>query len=109
MQTKHTVSQQNIVPLQVIQDKPIMRRRTVSLCNRCLGLGQEPLDWQQLVTSNVNLVVLFKRRREHTLLHLDGKVDFVDGPQDLVHFSNLGLVLQVNGRVKVGDFGRHQG
>ena len=39
------------------------------------------------------------------LLRLDGEVDLVQGTQDLVDLADLGLVLEVDGGVEVGDFG----
>lgn len=54
-----------------------MNKRTFR--SRNLWLWQEPLNRQQLVTSNEDLIFLSKTSRHHPLLHLDGEVNLVDG------------------------------
>lgn len=68
-----------------------------------LGLGQESLQRQQLIAANVELVARLERTGLETLAGLDGEHDVVHGAQDLVDLADLGLVLQINGGVEVGD------
>lgn len=70
---------------------------------RGLGLGQELLERQKLVASNVELVAILERSRLDALLRLDGEEDLVEWAKDLVDFADGRLVLEVDWGVKVGD------
>ncbi|KAJ3009953.1 hypothetical protein NUW54_g2626 [Trametes sanguinea] len=79
------------------------------LTSRSLGLRQKSFEGEELVPADIHLVALLEAARDHALAHLDGKVDFVDGSEDLVHAADDGLVLEVNGGVEVGDLVGHHG
>ena len=59
-----------------------------------LGLGQEALNRQQTVVRDEHGVVGLERGRDDARLRLDGKVDLVDGPEDLVDLADLRLVFE---------------
>ena len=59
-----------------------------------LWLGQETLNWQQLVSADVHLVIGFETACDHALLHLHCEVDLVDRAENLVHFADLRFILQ---------------
>ena len=64
------------------------RPRTLTLLHD-LGLGQESLNGQQLVSCNVHLVLRLEAARLHSRVHLDGEVDLVDRAEDLVDLADL--------------------
>lgn len=68
-----------------------------------LGLGQESLQRQQLVSANVKLVTRLERSGLEALGGLDSEHDIVHWAKNLVDLADLGLVLKVNGGVEVGD------
>lgn len=68
-----------------------------------LGLRQEFLQRQQLVATNEELVTGLETRRLDPFLRLDGEIQLVDRPEDLVDLAHGRFVLQVDGRVEVGD------
>lgn len=72
------------------------------------SLGKEPLQRQQLVGSNEKLVALLERLGLDALAGLDGEEHLVQRPENLVHLAHLGLVLEVDGGVEVGDLGVDQ-
>ncbi len=63
------------------------------LCQR-FRLGQESLDGQQLLARNEHLVFWLERSGHHARVHLDGKVDLVDGSKNLIDLADLRLVLE---------------
>ena len=50
-----------------------------------------PLERQELVTADEELVAVLERSCDDTLLGLDSEVDLVDGAEDLVNFADSGL------------------
>ena len=50
-----------------------------------------PLERQELVTADEELVAVLEGSCDDTLLGLDGEVDLVDGAEDLVNFADSGL------------------
>lgn len=58
-----------------------------------LGLGQEPVEREQFVAADVELVALLERGGDDTVLRLDGEVDLVHRAEDLVDFADDGLQL----------------
>ena len=76
---------------------------------RNLGLGQEPLDGEELLSGDVDLVALLEGARDHALAHLDGEVNLVDRAKDLIHTANDRLVLEVDGCIEVRYLVGHEG
>lgn len=73
------------------------------LRRKVLWLGQESLQWKQLVRTNVELVAVLERRGLNALGWLDGEENFVQWTQDLVNLAHLCLVLQEDWCVEVWD------
>lgn len=70
-----------------------------------LRLGKEPVEGQELVAANVELVAGLEGLGLDAFLGLDGEVDLVQGTADLVDLADGCLVLEIDGRVEVGNFG----
>ena len=68
-----------------------------------LGLGQESLQRQQLVRGDEELVALLERLGLDAFRGLDGEEHLVQGTEDLVDLTHLGLVFKVDRSVEVRD------
>lgn len=65
-------------------------------------MWQEARQRQQFHGVNVELVAFIVRCCNDPFHHLHREIGFVDGAEDLVNLADLGLVLEVDGRVEVG-------
>lgn len=70
---------------------------------RRLGFGDEALKGQQFVAGQVKLVAGLEASGLDALGGFDGKVDLVDGAENLVDLANIGLVFEKDKGVKLGD------
>jgi len=70
-----------------------------------LGLGKEALEGEELLAANEDLVAIAEASGDDAGLGLDGEVDLVNGAENLVDLADERLVLEVDGRVEVGDLG----
>ena len=70
-----------------------------------LGLRKETVEGQELVAADVELVAGLEGLGLDAILGLDGEVDLVQGTADFIDFTDGSLVLEVDGRVEVGNLG----
>jgi hypothetical protein len=70
-----------------------------------LGLGKEPVEGQEFVAADVELVAGLEGLGLNAFLGLNGEVDLVQGTANLVDLADGCLVFEVDGRVEVGDLG----
>lgn len=70
-----------------------------------LGLGQEPLEREQLLGRDVEAVAGLEGGGLDALGRLDREVDLVERAEDLVDLPHRGLVLQVYRCAEVGELG----
>lgn len=91
-------------PSNVKKERPIRNKEGKrTLATNDLGLGEEALEGEELIRGDEDLVVNLEGGGNHAVLELDGEVELVHGTQDLVDLADLGLVLEVDGGVEVGD------